>query len=730
MRRLALCVLGAFFALNPAYAEPDWLPVKEINLELQPGSPLDFSKILPNFPITDQARLIINGQGQLSRQDAPEKPLRFLCAAVAWAPPAAGEVDHAFIDRYVQQLRMHGYNMARFHFVDAAVMQGRANDFDFDPMALDRVRYFMAALKKNGIYWIIDGLTSERGAFGGVADDRWGTGGNLKLEVYVDDTAFDHWLRIQKELFGTVNPYTGLTTFADPALALVIPVNESGIEFNSFVHATPGLASPFSQKLEPAFNAFLQARYGSSEKLQNSWGGLGRSEHLEAGTVKLPVSRHGGGKRLLDFQEFVVGLEQRLALRMTNALRDLGYHGPVSMFNNWFTVQTALSRAPQSLTAANTYHDWIGTYHPGTTISDKSSLADGAAYLGEIALGRWLGQPLIVTEYDQLFWNRYRYETALAVPAYAGLQDWSALCRHGHGPIILGYDDVPANRNRILPYVFALDPIGRASETLVALLFRRGDITRSDFTVPLIVNGPQDLGDSLETREPERFKLLALLGAVGLKTADGATTHQFNEAAPITYRNVGLDDVVAGLKGDGFLAKHNRTDVSAGIFESGTGEILLDQPQRRLQIITKQTEALAFSSLKDKVQLGFLTVGEASERGLFALSALDDAPLDQSQRMLAVFASDARNSEMRFRDKLETIIEDWGTQPVQLLRSSLWFSLAQTQNAPKHWRISPVGLDGHVYPPVLSGEGALATRLENVFGKNSQPTTYFLVERY
>ncbi len=78
---------------------------------------------------------------------------------------------------------------------------------------------------------------------------------------------------------------------------------------------------------------------------------------------------------------------------MENALRGLGYRGLVAPYNNWFTTQTALSRQPQQAVVANTYHDWIGTLAPGTEIKDGSSIADAAAYVSEIAAGRWIGRP-------------------------------------------------------------------------------------------------------------------------------------------------------------------------------------------------------------------------------------------------------------------------------------------------------------------------------------------------
>ena len=91
--------------------------------------------------------------------------------------------------------------------------------------------------------------------------------------------------------------------------------------------------------------------------------------------------------------------------------------------------------------------------------------------------------------------------------------------------------------------------------------------------------------------------------------------------------------------------------------------------------------------------------------------------------MLLIFATDARNSGMVFRDSEEKVIEDFGTLPV-LVRKG-YVDLALSRGAAR-WKISPVGLDGAVYPPVRSGAGPVAFRLSNdtPYG----PTTYFLLE--
>ena len=723
MRRLALSALLIGLAMSGAGAE-EWLPVKENNLEISAGSPLDFSGFLANAPIEEKNRLIANADGHFAHADKPGEALRLQCASIAWGPPSSRAVDHAFIDRYVRQLRLHGYNIARFHFVDADLMLGQARDFDFRPEALDRMRYLMAALKREGIYWIIDGLTSESGALGGKDTDRWGPDGNLKRRIYVDDAAFDHWLRFQKEVYATVNPYTGLAPLQDPALALIIPFNENGIEFTSFVHE-PGDGTTFWTGYRPAFNAFLKKRYADTRALSRAWGGLASGENLEQQTIRLPESRSGGGGRLRDFQAFLVERERLLTRRLEEALRDLGYRGLVAPYNNWFTVQTALSRQNQQAVVANTYHDWIGTLDPGTEIKDTSSIADAASYVGEIAAGRWLGRPFLATEYEHLFWNRYRYEAGIVMPTYAALQGWDSICRHGQGPLTLAFDEAAPFRQRIVPYTFAADPVARAGETLASLLFRRGDVETAPFNVPFLMQGEASLGESLEFREPARLKPLALVGGIGLAAKGLAWPQGLQKSVAVDYRSVSLDNVLQRLKAAELLPHDNATDPSQGLFESVTGQVMLDRNKQRMQVVTPQTEAIAFAELGDHVTLKELSLGNAEARGLFAVSAIDGKGLKDSEKLLVIFASDARNSDMRFRDKAQKIIEDWGRLPVTLLRNRVDVNLAGNTVS---WALSPVGLDGKVQEKIAAGSGPIAFRLDNGAGK-AGPTTFFLLER-
>ena len=713
---LALLNLAGWQAPSAA---AEWLPVREVGLEIPPGSPLDFSALLPNRAIGPDGRIVAGAGGRLVFADRPEEPARLLCASLAWSPASGGFPAHDEAERYARQLAMRGYNLARLHFVDGALMFGRDRDFDFDPETLDRIHYLLAALKRHGIHWMIDAMTSWRGAYGGY-DDRWDPAGNLKLAVHFEGQAFEHWKRFQSAFLARVNPYTGTAPLHDEALALVVLANENGIEFEGVVHDRPG-RPPYDPLLAPPFNRWLAARYGSTAGLARAWGGLARGERLEDGTVLLPRDRYADSARMRDLQAFFVEAETASAARMTRVLRDLGYDGPVSTYNNWPTVQASLSRGSLDAVTANTYHDWVGGYQPGSGLTQESSLDRDVDYIRATAAARWLGKPFVVTEWDHLFWNRHRYEAGLAMPAYAALQGWDGLCRHGHGPIALAYGESYPHKRAMLPYAIALDPVARAGETLAALLFRRGDVAEAELTVPFAVRGEADLGPDMQAREPDLLTRLALLGRIGLMDEGRASEHPV--FVPQPRGEADSMALLTALRRSGALPAANRTSPRDGVYESATGEIVLDDRRRQLRVVTDATEGVAWASLRAPVELGVVTVEAADGDGMIAISSLEDgAGLRDGGRFLVVFATDARNTAMRFRDRAEKVIEDFGRLPVLLRKGEASVALARKGS----WTLSPVGLDGALHPPLAKGDGAVAFRLTDDLP--SGPTTFFLLE--
>ena len=695
-------------------ANDGWLPVRETSLVVAPGSPLDFSDILRNAPITEAHRLhIANGRFAMTGADQPE-PL--LCASLAWSPASGGYPDRAEADIDARQLAMRGYNIARLPFIDAAVMTGRAGDFDFDPEVLDRIHYLLAALKREGISWILDGMTSARGGLGGY-DDRWDGKGDLKESVLLDPAGLAHWQQLQQRFLAAVNPYTGLAPVSDPALALIVLVNEGGLEFDSIVREGQG-EGVYSPELMAGFNAWLRKEYADTDAVAAAWGGLNRGESLEDGTIALPDNRYAPSPRYRDVQRYFIETERAGTAAMTAILRDLGYKGAISNYNNWPILEANLSRRDLDAVTMNTYFDWVGGYAPGTRIEQQSSIGRGLDYIRLTAATRWLGKPFLLTEYDHLFWNRYRYEAGLAMPAYAAFQGWDGLCRHAHGPIALRYGEEAPHKQQMLPYAIALDPVARAGETLAALLFRRGDVAPSGVTIPFAIEGENGLGDHIQAREPEDLTGLMALGAIGLEEEPSEET-----VVPAVRAETSLGDMVARLLGAGAIDQSVAEALGQGVYRSDTGQIEATPAHRTLKVVTPRTVAAAFESISGDLALGPATVRGGTTPALFALSALDGEALADSRRILVILATDARNSGMRFGDSEAREILDFGKLPVLIQPGAVSFTLEGSGN----WKIAPVGLDGMVKPVLQSGAGRVDINLSN--DTPDGPTTYFVIER-
>ena len=710
-----LLALVVFLASALSVAAQDWLPVGETSLEVAAGSPLDFSTILPNGTIGPDRHLVI-ANGRFAMSDRPEQPEPLMCASLAWSPASGGFPDHEGADRYARQLAMHGYNIARFHFIESALMNGRATDFDFDPDQLDRIHYLMAALKREGISWIVDGMTSARGGLGGY-DDRWDGKGDLKESVLLDPAGLAHWQQLQQRFLAAVNPYTGIATIADPALALIVLVNEGGLEFDSIVREGQG-EGVYSAELVAGFNAWLRKQYADTNALAAAWGGLNWGESLEDGTIALPDNRYAPSPRYRDVQRYFIETETAGTAAMTAILRDLGYKGAISNYNNWPILQANLSRRDLDAVTMNTYFDWVSGYAPGTRIEQESSIGTGLDYIRLTASTRWLGKPFLLTEYDHLFWNRNRYEAGLAMPAYAAFQGWDGLCRHGHGPIALRYGEDAPHKQQMLPYAIALDPVARAGETLAALLFRRGDVSPSKLIIPFATDGEKGLGDYIQAREPEDLTGLMALGAIGLE--EGASE---DVGVPAARWETSFADMIGRLQGAGAIEQQTADALGQGVYRSDTGQIEVTPDRRLLTVVTPRTVAAAFESVGDELVLGPLSVRASSTPALFALAALDGEELADSRRILVILATDARNSGMRFADSEAREILEFGKLPVLIRPGAVEFSLEGTGN----WTIAPVGLDGVVKPVLQSGNGPVDLRLANETPDG--PTTYFVIER-
>jgi hypothetical protein len=230
--------------------------------------------------------------------DGQGKRLRFLASNFTFGSCFP---DHDTADKLAARLASLGINCIRFHHTDnqpapgGIWKAGTPKKNEFDPGQLDRLDYFIAALKRHGIYadvnlhisrnyWegedFLDGLASNR--------ER-----QEKLPGYGKalDKINDQMVRMQRDyaraLLTHENAYTHTTYAKEPCVAIVEINNENSL-LQLKVAALPDY---YRDDTLGKWNRWLMARYGSSEELAATWGGR---EELGPNLLPARLTTQGG----------------------------------------------------------------------------------------------------------------------------------------------------------------------------------------------------------------------------------------------------------------------------------------------------------------------------------------------------------------------------------------------------------------------------------------------------
>ena len=213
--------------VRPAYvAAPgeQWKPFT-YHRNVEKGSALDFSARL-DAPAGKYGPVIAGPDGRFVFRDRPETPVRFYGANFVGDSQLPNRKQ---AEELADRLAAFGFNAVRIHHHDNEIYdRGGRNPSRIDPERADRLDYFLACLKKRGIYYTTDIYVSRRnipaaelGTAGAIA-----TPAEYKALFYVDDAVYADWERWAAAFLTRVNPHTGLALKDDPALITLSLVNE------------------------------------------------------------------------------------------------------------------------------------------------------------------------------------------------------------------------------------------------------------------------------------------------------------------------------------------------------------------------------------------------------------------------------------------------------------------------------------------------------------------------
>lgn len=670
------------------------------------GSALDFSSFVDSAPAGSYGRVRLAEGGQLEFEKRPGIPLRFRAAyhfAMPWdsqnriRKKSTPEL-RKMIDEYVTELRRRGYNMVRTHTLERLLMLDAQEKGRPDPRFADAVDYCFAQLKKNGIYLNLNIVAYQLlYPYPKQVPSRWDH--KTKL-IFGDEQARQEWLDTARYLLCHINPHTGMALKDDPMLVCVEPYNELG------------LASGKNRRESPETQAWLMKQFRKFL--------LRRDGKVDETQFPSTPAELNGPEMHRKWQEFCIESQREAGAWMNARLRELGCKVPIGQYNYSGSRYYGDIRTEQSdIVIRNCYfcHPTIIAC-PGGVTRQRSAIEDFASYFTNIASSRLADRPLIVTEYNHAR-NRYEYEQLL-FPAYAALQGFSGLTMHevDMRPEWKAYDDFSTYLDRMTDYLsFFLFQQGyvKPSPNLVELVIPKSSLYAKD--TDSAINTEQARW-SLFTRFAVRYENTgrpAMVSAFASPEpllrmpltgySEVLTAAQFAETGAVRGEKFDPASLIAVLRAKGVIPQANRTNPGRGIWESDTGELLLNGPRKRFLLKTPRVEATSFES-NHNISLPVLNRVRSSVPSTVALVSLDGKELAKdSGRMLLFYLTANYNTGMELSADQSTV-RKVGKAPMILRTGQLELQL--NLPAGKRYRLYPLRSDGlrrEGIPLTKSGSG-------------------------
>lgn len=178
---------------------------------------------------------------------------------------------HADAEKVAARMAKFGINCVRFHHMDTDTAPTGILKKDrrtLDPEALDKLDYFVAQLKKHGIYSNLNLHVGNR-----YPDMPAWEASNVYFKG-VDNyytPMIEQQKAFAKALLTHVNPYTGKAYIEEPAVCLIEINNENGLIMEWNNGAFNDMPEAYEGELRTLWNAWLTKKYGDHKKLAAVW---------------------------------------------------------------------------------------------------------------------------------------------------------------------------------------------------------------------------------------------------------------------------------------------------------------------------------------------------------------------------------------------------------------------------------------------------------------------------
>lgn len=362
---------------------------------------------------------------------------------------------HDEADQLAQQLARYGINLVRFHHMDRyeapdGIWKPGSSPRQIDEEQLDRLDYFVARLKENGIYANFNlKVARTYQAAEGFALTQGRPSYDKGLDIF-HPAAIGAQQSFAAALLLHRNLYTGNRYVDEPGLAQIEITNEDSLFYTWQRGELDKLPSAFLQPLDQQWQTWLTNRYGSTQALAKAWRAtvvdLTAKAPALGGVVGLPVGESletrvsrptyaDMAKRTQavqqDYVRFLWDTDQAFFNSMYNFIKnELGARNLV-----------AGTQVPLSPPGTQALLDYVDVHyywgHPQFTganwdsqnwyITNNTMVNSDGGTIAALAGLRVAGKPYTVSEYNHPAPNTYGSEGLLLAGAYGAFQDWDGL---------------------------------------------------------------------------------------------------------------------------------------------------------------------------------------------------------------------------------------------------------------------------------------------------------------
>ncbi len=653
---------------------------------------------------------------------------------------------------WAAELERFGINCVRFHFLDRTTHErpqglidgDHTNSLKLDPERLDRLDFFIAELKKRGIYSDLNlnvGRTYKPSD--GVPDYK--LIGVAKGMTYFEDRPLELQRDYAKQLLTHYNPYTRTTYCNEPAVAIVEIVNENSIlEFWMRNWLRGELVNTnqlrYQLDLPPAYEKLLTAKYNEWLAKKKTPEELSRLR-AEAGVKgDAPVPRLRGEEfseapkeRFYAEAAFYTDMETGYFRDMEKYLKEtLGVKSLVTgtADHTYWIPGLPLLRSTSKLDIVDAHVYW---QHPAIYGARNTPMVNDPLHSAMVKLTRsaFAGKPFTVSEVNEPNPNEYACEMIPLLAAYGAFQDWDGVFFYTFEPKISGWQHFVTD-----PFDITLDPVKMVQMEAGALLFLRPDVKLAAKTERRSYSAAQ-INESMRLPESERpyftpgFPLsLPLIHGSRVQCLDCEPTARFT--AEDTNRIVSDTGELAWQVSSGASRWGEATDEpppqSSGApspareFARPTESNKTRDYRGLVTIDTERTQGLigfvkangrATSQLSADVQNDFCAI---------TVSSLDGEPLSQSATMLLTACSRWQNNGVKWNER-RTLWTKYGKGPTLIEPVKGWVTLHEIEGAVG---MQLIPLDGAARP---MGEPIRGRRLEDGWEipLGTPATTWYLV---